>query len=181
MAVVSSQQSFLNSSLSTFIPKIAANKIVNSSYIVNSFVDSLGGIYYNQSNVSQGLTKLKATAYIHGYSHEYLASLVRFFGDGFRQDTKFFYINKTALPGLTPQVNNTAEALLTGLLLRVKEYESNSLISKVTVEHWKLELIKVDNVPMIKEILLVKLYGSTIFINYELQSINTPVTPNMML
>lgn len=102
-----------------------------------------------------------------GDYHDYLSSLTRFFGDGFKQDSQYFYINKAALPGLTTEVNNNAEALLTGLLLRVKEYESNSLISRVTVEHWKTTYI--DNYQ--SKILLIKLYADVKY-SYSFNSIN---------
>lgn len=201
MVVISSQKSFVNSQQPTssipklvaskvinpnyiansIIPKLVVSKVINPNYVTSSTVHSLGGKYYSQSNIFQGITKLKATAYIHGYAHDYLSSLVRFFGEGFRQDANYFYINKTALPGLTLHSQNTAESLLTALLLRVKDYESNSLISRVIVEHWKTQPIKVNNKNLIMGILLVKLY---VLAKYEYLAIvndDEPITPNNIL
>lgn len=94
-----------------------------------------------------------------GNYQNYLSSLARFFGVNAKQDASYLYIQKSDLILLTPRVNNTAESLLVALLLRIKQYESNSLISRVLIELFKQEFIVVNSLPKVQNIFLVKLYG----------------------
>lgn len=95
-----------------------------------------------------------------GYYQQYKSSLVRFFGEGARQDTNRLYINKASLPLLTVSSNNRAESLLVALLLQVQREESNDLISRVAIELFKQEFID----GKINTILLVYFYKLIVYV-----------------
>lgn len=48
-------------------------------------------------------------------------TLVEVFGNGATQDATTITIQKSSLPRLTPNATNTAESLLTGILLKAQE------------------------------------------------------------
>lgn len=97
-------------------------------------------------------------AAITGNYQNYQSSFTRFFGEGFKQDASKIYIQKSSLMLLTALPNNTAESLLTALLLQVKTYESNSLISNAVIELFSQSLVTKDNETLIQSTLLIKLY-----------------------
>lgn len=53
-------------------------------------------------------------------------TLVQLFGAGATQDATTLTIHKADLPRLTPSANNTAESLLTGILLQAQTQETKA-------------------------------------------------------
>lgn len=127
---------------------------------------------------------LNAIAFIslsNGYFINYLSRLARFFGDNAKQTNTHLIIQKTDLPSLTPRLSNTAESLLIAVLLRVILYESNSLISTVTIDFFKTEYVQ----QTVNNILLLRLFTLVVY-SYPLPgypygaitNINSFPTPN---
>lgn len=93
--------------------------------------------------------------------------MARFFGLNARQPITHLYIQKADLPGLSPLATNTAESLLVALLLRVNQHESNSLISRVVIDIFNQEFIKISNLSVIQSILLINRY---LLVTYSINS-----------
>lgn len=173
------------------MPLISAASLQAFSTIsTGSVLDSLL-VSYGLINASAGFflqTSLSAIALLfanQGNYQIYQSSFVRFFGEGFKQDSSKIYIQKNSLPLLTLSNNNTAESLLVALLLQIKQYESNSLISLATVEIFSQNFISSNNDShLILTTLLLKLYVRVTYVsapNPELgnQIINSsPINPN---
>lgn len=138
------------------------------------------------SNIQGLLSGLASDNIRIGIPHDYLSSLARFFGVNARQDLNNIYINKADLIGLEPHSNNTAESLLVALLLRQKDYESNSLISTVYTSLFVSELIDglgTNNLgnKYIRHILLVQVFArlnySSDWSSYVVETnANTPIS-----
>ncbi|MGL5925486.1 hypothetical protein [Chroococcidiopsis sp.] len=124
------------------------------------------------------LIAIAITSVSSGYFVNYLSRLARFFGIRARQDINYLYIQKSDLPLLAVSLSNTAESLLIALLLQVMLYESNSLISRVTVDAFKTEFATVNSRAVIRSILLIRLYSLVTRIeNFEIVDSNA-ITPN---
>ena len=114
-----------------------------------------------------------------GYYQDYLSTFARFFGASAKQTVTHIHIKKDELPELTPLINNSAESLIIALLLRVYLYESNSLLSKITSEIWKVEFIRVGVQAYIRHILLIKLYLPLLYsVRDEAKDFGVVVQPN---
>lgn len=112
-----------------------------------------------------------------------LAAFNRFFGQNSKQTATHIQIDKTSLPLLTPNVNNSAESLLTALILHIIKYES-SYNSRITVEVWKTEFVKRENKNYVSTILLINGYVLVNYVNigsdfnqlnYQIITDKTPV------
>lgn len=120
-----------------------------------------------------------------GYFQDYLSTFARFFGVNAKQDAGELYLNKNDFSQLTPLPDNSAEALLTALLIRVMNYESSPLISKVVIELWKTEFINLNNKKTVNSILLVKLNVLATYvtnanpnISNQINNASSAITPN---
>ncbi|MBE9191399.1 hypothetical protein IQ230_13795 [Gloeocapsopsis crepidinum LEGE 06123] len=145
--------------------------VITSTQITNGFAQ------VNQTSLSTNYFEFTNQ----GIYQDYLSTFSRFFGVNAKQDNNYLYINKADLAALTANANNTAESLLIALLLQIKEYESNSLLSSVVVEYWKTQFIKLQDYSIILNIFVVKLYALVKFINYESQNASEPITPNNIM
>ena len=109
---------------------------------------------------------------------QYLSSFSRFFGENSKQDASKIYIAKSDLPKLSSFQNNTAESLFVALVLRQMIYESNSLISKVYIWHFKADFITRGNNNFINNVLVIQLFLLLIKQNYEYTNYSLPHTAN---
>lgn len=60
----------------------------------------------------------------------YNLSLNQLFGKGATQDDEYLVIQKSDLPGLTPNANNTAESLLAGIIIKALENFEGTIIDE---------------------------------------------------
>lgn len=175
MAVLQAQLSNSNGYFLSGTYLVLANAISSNGQVLN-VVSSLAGqpnngISNGTSSLLQFLSYLSAS---NGYSlpslsvltphlnnsigqyQQYLSSLIRFFGENFSQSATHFTITKASI-GVQPLTNNTAESLLVGILLRVLQNESNSLISDVYIVTFR-RYVEPGNQPLIITNLIVNLY-----------------------
>lgn len=159
MAVLNGELNSNQGMPSTSVASLQAFSTIRASAVLDSLLVSYGSI---SSSAGYGVqTFLNAIALLFtsfGSYQPYQSSFVRFFGEGFKQDSSKIYIQKASLLLLTPLANNTAESLLTALLLQAKTYESNSLISNVVIELFNQSLVLRDDETLIQSTLLIKLY-----------------------
>ncbi|MUL39340.1 hypothetical protein [Gloeocapsopsis dulcis] len=116
-----------------------------------------------------------------GEFHNYLSRFARFFGENAAQTATHLIIRKSDLPLITPSSNNTAESLVIALLLRVKDYESNDSISRISVELFKQEFIVKNNVTLLQSIILVNFRVTAQYLYLEITNADVSITPNNIL
>jgi hypothetical protein len=158
-------QSELTSSIGyTFnTTSVLQHEVVSSTgYLANTNLLSQAAINNSIGVVIDSLTRVAAINNVPISNYQaYQSKFARFFGVGAKQDATKLYIQKADL-GLTLG-NNTAEAILTALLLQVATKESNYFISRVFVDLFKQEYIKEDTESYIVTILLIKLFAPLTF------------------
>lgn len=131
--------------------------------------------YFNKvSLISLGLYNLPQSA-----SVNYLQPLNRFFGINARQDATKLYINKSDLQGLTSSSNNTAEAILIAIILRIINFEANSQISGICIVKFKTYFISKNKVNYIVHELIINLFRLTAHTNYVYYESVPSINPNL--
>ena len=123
----------------------------------SSFIPIPGHVAFSEGG-SQGSICILASAIAckQGLSIPYLPALARFFGVGARQDSDYIYLEKSSLTGLNALPVNSVESLFAALLLKVTSNESNSLTSKVVVNHYQTNFIVVEGVNVQEDMFQVK-------------------------
>lgn len=153
--------------------QIAATHPTISNVLVRSNANSFNGTITNDS-----ISRLNSNSVIAGYYQNYLSHFARFFGINSYQTASQLIIQKSELPRLTPSNNNRAKALLIGLLLRVMEYESNDLLSKVSIEIDSIAFVQIDGSPYRRITLSINIFTFPNLVGREIVNYDTPLTPD---
>lgn len=180
MAVLQAELNNSNGYFLTGTYLVFANGISSNGYLLNAVSNLIGQPSNGISNATSALLQfLFYSSASSGYSlstllvltpqmnislgqyQQYLSSLVRFFGDNVSQSATHLIITKASI-GVQPLTNNTAESLLVGILLRVLQEESNSLISNVYISIFR-RYIEPGNQPLIVTNLVVNLYMKILY------------------
>ena len=138
---------------------------VNTTSLIKGDVNNSTGLFTNTVSFLKGVNGLPLGNY-----QLYQSSFFRLFGQGSRQDSNFIYIQKSSLPLLTPGINK-AESLFVALLLQLSLYESNDLVSKITISRFQTYFEVVNDLPVVNTVLLINLYIL----------INDPLSPSELL
>lgn len=171
--IVASIGYYLNTSLT-----LKSNSFTALGNFTDTLLTAIGSLESVFSNYQYGTILSNAfIALSMGSYQPYQSRFARFFGEGSRQTSTHIYIKKAALPLLNPTLTNSSQSLMVALLLKVMADESNSLISRVTVEVFNIEFLANGNLGIMQTILIVNLYSFVQkFEQFEI--LLTSVTPN---
>ncbi len=180
MAVLQAELITSNGYLLNTTSAIAINSTSSNGYLLDVVFRLSGELINGTSNISQGLmqflsylspsngyilpTLLVLTPQLNsaiGQYQPYLSSLARFFGENAKQTVTHIQINKADIQ-IQPLINNTAESLLVGILLRNLQENNNSISSNVYVSLFS-RYVEQGDPQMLITSLIIRLYSKVIY------------------
>lgn len=152
-------QYVITGSLFFSILNLPINRIIPIGYSNQSFINSTALYSFITGIPSSTILKFLALVNIPmGTYVLYLTPLSRLFGSSAVQNINSITFKKSDLPGLTPQINNTAESIFIGLLLRTMYFDSNSEMSTIYTYLSKAYFSNTGNTKFINHTIVIDLF-----------------------
>lgn len=184
MAILQAEANASNGYFAESISTLQSDTFASAGNPINSFLTCQAIAIAAMSLQQSGLVFFSAyPANSMGKYQDYQSSFARFFGANAYQTNSFLYIKKSDI-GVKKLSNSTAESILIGIIIRVLQEESNSLISNVYISLFR-RYIKPGNQPLVVTNLVINLYmkilyeaGNSELLGNVMTNYTTVITPN---